>query len=259
MTGEATTIHPLDVGNESLPRELPIPGWAQRAVRFIEESARAGKTVTVTAEEETLTPAQMASEIGISRASIQRRIATGDIVSRKLGNRHRIPRREVEKFRASFILDGREGISVRNPGSDNVIRASQEEEVVGTISSHASQAPPAGEDLGSDCVDGMTVTRHLSDAELQLNLPLDLDLLRETLRSHRIERAWLFGSRSRGDHRAESDVDLLYRPAGEQLQLREYGRLVNALQDACPVAVDLADEIVDRMKPYIEADLVRIL
>ncbi|WP_407662426.1 nucleotidyltransferase family protein [Mycolicibacterium palauense] len=164
----------------------------------------------------------------------------------------------MEKLRASFIRDGRKGISIRDPSSANAIRASQEG-VVDAIGSHASQAPPAGEVLGSDCVDGMTVTRHFSDAELQKNLPLDLDLLREILRSNRIGRAWLFGSRSRGDHRAESDVDLLYRPAGEQLHLRGYGRLVNALQDACPVTVDLADEIVDRMRPYVEADLVRIL
>ena len=133
------------------------------------------------------------------------------------------------------------------------------EEPVNVADVGTSEAPPAVEVPDSGRVDGMTVTRLLSDAELQKNLPLDLELLREILRSNRVGRAWLFGSRSRGDHGVESDIDLLYRPAGGKLQLREYGRLVNALQDACPVPVDLADEIADRMKPYIENDLVRVL
>ncbi len=36
MAGEVTTIHPFDVGNAPLPHELPIPGWAQRVLKFIE-------------------------------------------------------------------------------------------------------------------------------------------------------------------------------------------------------------------------------
>ncbi|SHX65442.1 helix-turn-helix domain-containing protein [Mycobacteroides abscessus] len=57
------------------------------------------------AAEEELTPVQMADEIGISRAGIQRRIAAGEIAYRKVGNRYRIPRTEVERFRAAYIRE----------------------------------------------------------------------------------------------------------------------------------------------------------
>lgn len=134
-----------------------------------------------------------------------------------------------------------------------------QEESVHAADLSTSGAPRGCEAPESDPVDGMTVTRHLSDTELQKNLPLDLELLREVLRSNRVGRAWLFGSRSRGDHRPDSDIDVLYEPEGDRLQLREYGRLVNALQDVCPVPVDLADAIMDRMKSHVEDDLVRVL
>lgn len=148
---------------------------------------------------------------------------------------------------------------IRERGFITVAVRERQENPVGTVSLSPSEEATGSKVQEPDHVDGMIVTRRLSDMDLQKNLPLNLELLREVLRSHRVGRAWLFGSRSRGDHRADSDVDLLYEPAGEKLQLLEYGRLVSALGDTCPVPIDLADAIVDRMKPHIADDLVRVL
>jgi predicted nucleotidyltransferase len=104
----------------------------------------------------------------------------------------------------------------------------------------------------------MDVIRAMSDDELGQVLPMPLEKLRAVLRKNRIARAWLFGSRSRGDHRADSDVDILYQPEYE-LGLLEYGRLLIDLDDLSPVRVDVAAHIVDRIKPYISGDLVRVL
>lgn len=41
-----------------------------------------------------------------------------------------------------------------------------------------------------------------------MDLPVDLDALRTVLREHGVAFAFVFGSRARGDHRVDSDVDL---------------------------------------------------
>lgn len=106
MSTEAPLIfRPADIETGGIPPALDLPEWAASALRYIRDALDSGETVTVSTEEETLTPAQMAEEIGISRAGIQRRIASGEIACRKFGSRYRIPRREVERFRAAFISD----------------------------------------------------------------------------------------------------------------------------------------------------------
>jgi predicted nucleotidyltransferase len=148
---------------------------------------------------------------------------------------------------------------IRDSGFVTVEDRVAQEEPVHIAGTSQIERPSIDGPLTPEHVDGMAVTRRLADEELQANLPMDLEQLRDVLRRNRVNRAWLFGSRSRGDHRIDSDIDLLYEPKGDKLQLREYGRLVNALDDVSPVPVDLADEIVDRIKPYIENDLVRVL
>lgn len=230
MAPDTATIHPADVEHDRLPRELAIPLWAQRAVRFIEASARAGKTVTVTADEETLTPAQMAAEIGISRASVQRRIARGEIASRKVGNRHRISRREVERFRAEFIVGAGE-----------------------------RSKPVPAVTTGVETVCGMHVTRVLTDAEIQRALPVDLEKLRETLRHHHVAAAYLFGSRSRGTHRCDSDIDLLCVLDSEHKTIGALVELQEAVDQLAPVCVDVATDITPVLKKYVAPDLVKVL
>lgn len=51
------------------------------------------------------TPAQLAADIGITRAGVERRIASGEIACCKVGNRYLIPRSEVERFRDKYVRD----------------------------------------------------------------------------------------------------------------------------------------------------------
>ncbi|MDR1449861.1 MAG: excisionase family DNA-binding protein [Propionibacteriaceae bacterium] len=69
----------------------------------IREHLAAGEHVRVTFERPSITPAQMAESIGVSRATITRRILAGEIRTEKRGNRHRIPLPEVERFRHTYV------------------------------------------------------------------------------------------------------------------------------------------------------------
>ncbi|WP_078281759.1 helix-turn-helix domain-containing protein [Mycobacteroides franklinii] len=102
---ETTTIRPEDVQGDFDVPAADLPHWASMSLVAIAQEIRAGRTVTITSSEEELTPAQMADDIGISRAGIQRRIAAGEIGYRKVGNRYRIRRSEVERFRAAYIRE----------------------------------------------------------------------------------------------------------------------------------------------------------
>jgi len=100
------TVNPVEVKRDPLPAgDLHLPSWARTVLEFINKAGAAGEVVSLSAEEPTLTPAEMAAEIGVSRASIQRRITAGEISCKRVGNRYRIPLREVERFRARFIED----------------------------------------------------------------------------------------------------------------------------------------------------------
>ena len=65
----------------------------------------AGEHARVTFERPSMTPAEMAESIGVSRATIQRRILAGEIRSERRGNRHRIPLHEVERFRRAYVRE----------------------------------------------------------------------------------------------------------------------------------------------------------
>lgn len=100
------SIDPAEVEREPLSLGgSGLPGWARSALDFINRAGASGEVVSLSAEDSTMTPAEMAAEIGVSRASIQRRIGAGEIACTKVGNRYRIPVREVERFRRSFVRD----------------------------------------------------------------------------------------------------------------------------------------------------------
>lgn len=105
-TSSFVTIDPADIEREPLPSaDLALPSWARSALDFISNAGQSGEVVSLSAAEQTLTPAQMAAEVGISRASIQRRIAAGEIRCKKVGSRYRIPAREVQRFRHAFVQE----------------------------------------------------------------------------------------------------------------------------------------------------------
>ena len=72
----------------------------------------AGEHARVTFERPSMTPAEMAESIGVSRATIQRRILAGEIRSERRGNRHRIPLDEVERFRRAYVREMAAGLGV---------------------------------------------------------------------------------------------------------------------------------------------------
>ena len=102
----SVTISPVDVARSPLPHgDLGLPEWARTALEFISAAGRAGETVSLVPDEVTYSPAQVAEQIGVSRASIQRRIAAGEIRCKKVGSRYRVPLAEVERFRRTFVRD----------------------------------------------------------------------------------------------------------------------------------------------------------
>lgn len=68
-----------------------------------------------------------------------------------------------------------------------------------------------------------------------------------------IERAWLFGSHSRGEERPDSDVDLLveYDRKNVQLSLMRISGIIISLEDLLHKNVDMVEE--GRLLPYAQA------
>lgn len=74
------------------------PDWLREAAEYVQRAAADGELVTLTAKQQMLTPAQVAEKVGVSRSTISRRIAAGDLRAVKVGNRNRIPFEEFERF-----------------------------------------------------------------------------------------------------------------------------------------------------------------
>ena len=69
----------------------------------IREHLARGDHARVTSEVPPMTRAQVAEAIGVSRATIMRRILAGEIRTERRGNRHRVPLAEVERFRHAYV------------------------------------------------------------------------------------------------------------------------------------------------------------
>ena len=89
-----------------------VPDTSDDWVTEIRRHLAAGEHVRVTFERPAMSPAQMAESIGVSRATIQRRILAGEIRSERRGNRHRIPLDEVERFRHAYVREMADGLGV---------------------------------------------------------------------------------------------------------------------------------------------------
>ena len=72
--------------------------WLNAVADYVRSAAAQGATVTLTSKRQLLTPAQVADAIGVSRSTISRRIAAGELRALKIGNRNRIPYEEFERF-----------------------------------------------------------------------------------------------------------------------------------------------------------------
>lgn len=83
--------------------DAAMPAWAKVLLDRVREAAASGQTVTVTAKERMLTPEQMGRRLGVHRSTIARKILAGDIRAVKVGNRHRIPYSEFQRFRDDML------------------------------------------------------------------------------------------------------------------------------------------------------------
>lgn len=75
------------------------------------------------------------------------------------------------------------------------------------------------------------------------------------LRSHGITQAFVFGSRTRGEERPDSDLDLLvtFNPP---VSLLEQIGVANTLSALCGCEVDLVTDLHPAFAPYIEPTLI---
>ena len=79
--------------------------WEKTLLERVRDAVAAGEVVRVESEMPSVTPQQMADSLGISRATVMRRIRDEEIAVTKRGNRHRIPVTEMERFRTVYIRE----------------------------------------------------------------------------------------------------------------------------------------------------------
>jgi len=97
---------PPDVVRSAPLRDTSVlPQWARDVLAAVVEAGAKGETVKLNTTVETLTPAEAAERLGLSRATVARRIAAGEIATMKVGNRHRIPVAEFARFQRDLMRE----------------------------------------------------------------------------------------------------------------------------------------------------------
>ncbi len=79
----------------------------------------------------------------------------------------------------------------------------------------------------------------------------------DALRAHGVVQAYVFGSRTRGEERADSDLDLLVK-FDPPVTLFQRINVADALSRLCGRRVDLLTTIHPSFAPFIEPTLVRL-
>lgn len=84
------------------PARLSDDDWG-RVRAFIDSAKQRGEVVDFSTRVELLTPADVAARLGMSRSTVLRRIADGEIKATKVGTHHRIPLNEYERYSQDLI------------------------------------------------------------------------------------------------------------------------------------------------------------
>jgi excisionase family DNA binding protein len=79
------------------------PSWMSDVVDYVRRAVASGETVTVSSKPKMFTPAEAARGLMMSRSTISRKIAAGEIHAVKVGNRHRIPYLEYQRVWAQTM------------------------------------------------------------------------------------------------------------------------------------------------------------
>lgn len=70
---------------------------------FLDSAKERGEVVDFSTRVQLLTPAEVAERLGMSRSTVSRRIAAGEITATKVGTHHRIPLAEYERYSRELI------------------------------------------------------------------------------------------------------------------------------------------------------------
>ena len=97
MAMQSLTITPEEVRSSQVDA-VGHGSWLDQIFSYVQRAAAEGELVTLTAKPRMLTPAEVADRMGMSRSTISRKIAAGEIRAIKVGNRNRIPYEEFERF-----------------------------------------------------------------------------------------------------------------------------------------------------------------
>lgn len=79
------------------PAHLTDEDWLTLR-EFLESAKARGEVVDVSARVELLSPADVAKRLGMSRSTVLRRIADGDLKATKVGSHHRVTLAEFERY-----------------------------------------------------------------------------------------------------------------------------------------------------------------
>lgn len=101
MSHPLVTFDPDDIRDSTT--DAGLPEWARLLVDQVMEAAASGQTVTVSVQERMLTPEQVGRRMNMHRSTVVRKILAGEIRAVKVGNRHRIPYSEFQRFRESAL------------------------------------------------------------------------------------------------------------------------------------------------------------
>lgn len=101
MTHPLVTFDPDEIRDSKT--DAASPPWAQVLVSRAREAAASGQTVTLSAEERMLSPEQVGRRLNMHRSTVVRKILAGEIHAVKVGNRHRIPYSQFQRFRDEVL------------------------------------------------------------------------------------------------------------------------------------------------------------
>lgn len=79
--------------------------WQSDLIKSIADQLDSGKIITVEVKTPTMTPRQVAEELGISRTTVLRKIKSGKLPAFKRGNRSLIAVADFERFRTAYIRE----------------------------------------------------------------------------------------------------------------------------------------------------------
>ena len=95
---------------------------------------------------------------------------------------------------------------------------------------------------------------------MKRNTKLLVERINKVLATEPVNKAWLFGSYSRGEDREDSDIDILVQMAPNDLTILGFLKIQTRLEAATSKRVDFIEDecLEDFARPSVEKDKVLI-